>query len=84
MHVAFNVIKTVMELQCGIFARSLAVPFGNCHGAEVWRFNSTHVCRVSYRTPVHKGPRDRRSSISFINGLLCVNVFAVPLYPATF
>ena len=47
MHVACNVIKTAMELQCGIFARSLAVPYGKCDGAEVWSFNSAHVRRVS-------------------------------------
>jgi hypothetical protein len=47
MYVAYNVIKTVMELQCGIFAPSLAVPCGNCDGVEVWSFNSAHVCLVS-------------------------------------
>lgn len=47
MHVACNTIKTVMELQCGIFGLSMSVPYGNCYGAEVWSFNSTHVCHVS-------------------------------------
>jgi len=47
MHVACKVIKAVMEMQCGISARSLAVPNGNCDGAEVWSFNSAHVFRVS-------------------------------------
>jgi len=83
MHVACKVIKAVMESQYVIFALSLQCPVVTATvqkcGALILRtcavFRNVHLYTKGREIPLF--------SKSFINDLLCINVFAVPLYPAT-